>query len=312
MSCLFLSHTSIDKPFVEKLASDLNRLGIDTWFDKYEIKVGESIFWKVDEGLRESEYFAIVLSPEALDSEWVRAELATAWNKKMLTGGNAILPILYRDCELPGLLKSIKYANFTDDYEVGFAELARVFGVKNTDAITKDTWRAFIGDKNSNWREYREEEFKEFITGLCGLARKNNFAVWVGGQNKPFSVVISAHWLTEVVSEELPMHTVGFGIRMVPRRQYRYCCAENETLSPSCVPLSRYNTVVASTVNEALEFVSNKMEYYVERFGRPDGRAFYHTERLDKFGEKGRRQLMSEIMRTIDWDQGKAEGWLLQ
>lgn len=78
MPSVFLSHTSIDKPFVEKIARDLNRLGIDAWVDKYEIKVGESIFWRVEEGLRESEYFAIVLSPEALASEWVRSEIAVA------------------------------------------------------------------------------------------------------------------------------------------------------------------------------------------------------------------------------------------
>lgn len=69
MPAVFLSHTSIDKPFVEKIASDLKRLGIEPWVDKYEIKVGESIFWRVEEGLKESEYFAIVLSPEALKSE---------------------------------------------------------------------------------------------------------------------------------------------------------------------------------------------------------------------------------------------------
>lgn len=43
MPTIFLSHTSIDKPFVEKLARDLMRLGINVWYDKYEIKVGESI-----------------------------------------------------------------------------------------------------------------------------------------------------------------------------------------------------------------------------------------------------------------------------
>lgn len=139
MPTLFLSHTSIDKPFVEKLAHDLDRLGIQTWFDKYEIKVGESIFWKVEEGLRESEFFAIVLSPEALRSEWVKSELATAWDKRMMSGENAILPILYRDCDLPGLLKTIKYADFRTDYQTGFSDLARVFGIKNVDAITQDT-----------------------------------------------------------------------------------------------------------------------------------------------------------------------------
>lgn len=91
MPSVFLSHTSIDKPFVEKIARDLNCLGIDAWVDKYEIKVGEPIFWRVEEGLRESEYFAIVLSPEALASEWVRSEIAVAWDKRMLAGKNAIL-----------------------------------------------------------------------------------------------------------------------------------------------------------------------------------------------------------------------------
>ena len=43
MPTIFLSHTSIDKPFVEKLARDLQRLGISVWYDKYEIKVGESL-----------------------------------------------------------------------------------------------------------------------------------------------------------------------------------------------------------------------------------------------------------------------------
>lgn len=139
MPALFLSHTSIDKPFVEKLAHDLNELGIDSWYDKHEIKVGESIFWKVEEGLKESEYFAIVLSPDALKSEWVKAELSTAWSKKMLAGNNAILPILYRDCEPPCLLRSIKYADFRSKYRTGLSELAAVFGIKNIETLTKDT-----------------------------------------------------------------------------------------------------------------------------------------------------------------------------
>ena len=71
MPSIFLSHTSVDKPFVEKLAKDLTRLGINAWFDKWNIKIGESITWKIDEGIRENEYLGIILSPEALNSEWV-------------------------------------------------------------------------------------------------------------------------------------------------------------------------------------------------------------------------------------------------
>jgi len=34
MPSIFLSHTSVDKPFVEKLAYDLRRIGVNVWFDK--------------------------------------------------------------------------------------------------------------------------------------------------------------------------------------------------------------------------------------------------------------------------------------
>lgn len=78
-------------------------------------------------------------SPDALESEWVKAELSTAWNKKMLAGNSSILPVFYRDCELPNLLKSIKYADFRTDYHSGLSELAAVFGIKNIETITKDT-----------------------------------------------------------------------------------------------------------------------------------------------------------------------------
>lgn len=37
MPSLFLSHSSADKTFVEKLAKDLEGVGVNVWFDKWEI-----------------------------------------------------------------------------------------------------------------------------------------------------------------------------------------------------------------------------------------------------------------------------------
>lgn len=69
MPSLFLSHSSVDKPFVEKLANDLVRVGINVWFDKWAINVGDSLTWRIEEGLQANDYLALVLSPEALASE---------------------------------------------------------------------------------------------------------------------------------------------------------------------------------------------------------------------------------------------------
>lgn len=305
MSSIFLSHTSIDKPFVEKLASDLERLGIDPWFDKYEIKVGESIFWRVEEGLKESEYFAIVLSPEAIASEWVKSEIAAAWDKKMMVGKNAVLPILYRDCEIPSLLRSIKYADFRTDYQAGFSELAAVFGISRTDAVTEDNWRLFARKRNPRWKEFRDIEFQEFITRLCVIARKKNFSIWVGGTSRPYAVAISAKW-SEPKGEYIHIREyVDMGIRMDPKNQYRYFYAQDAYSPPRHIPLKNFDTLIGATSNEAIEFVSGKMDEYTEMFGIPDSDTHYYTERFDRMRHFDTGLLMKTLIEQTDWDQGK-------
>ena len=39
---VFLSHSSVDKPWVIKLKNDLLRYGVSVWLDKDEIRPGES------------------------------------------------------------------------------------------------------------------------------------------------------------------------------------------------------------------------------------------------------------------------------
>jgi len=93
-----------------KLAKDLKRIGVNVWFDKWEIRVGDSITWKIEEGIRENEFLGIVLSPESLSSEWVKSELGAAWSKQMKTKKIVVLPILYRECNIPLFLADRKYS----------------------------------------------------------------------------------------------------------------------------------------------------------------------------------------------------------
>ena len=186
MPSIFLSHTSLDKPFVEKLARDLQRIGVNVWFDKWEIKVGESITWKIDEGIREQEYLGVVLSPEALQSEWVKSELGSAWAKQMNRKKIFVLPILYRDCDMPLFLAERKYADFRLDYQRGFSELAAVFGVKELETISEDNWRRFVRIPSSGWQKFRLLEFEKLVTVLVDRADDYNWSSWVGGKKQPF------------------------------------------------------------------------------------------------------------------------------
>jgi len=124
---LFISHASADKSFVDRLVADLTKCGVDVWYDKFDIQLGDSIPGKVNEGLSSSKYFAIVLSPNSVRSRWVTEELNAALATQIASSGTFLLPLMLKTCDLPPLLAHRKYADFRDDYDSALAELLAVF-----------------------------------------------------------------------------------------------------------------------------------------------------------------------------------------
>jgi len=121
---IFISYSNRDKDFVRGLVSRLERDSIETWFDEVEIKIGESIHQKINEGLKQSDFFAIVLSKASVESRWVQEELSSASSmEKYSKSGIFVLPILMEKCEVPPLLLDRRYANFKDDYDAAYSEL---------------------------------------------------------------------------------------------------------------------------------------------------------------------------------------------
>lgn len=133
----FISHSSIDKPFVERLAIDLRTYeGIDAWLDKWEILPGDRIPEKLEEGLLRANIFLLVLSPESVNSHWVRYE-RDAWltaqvneekcaRQESRTPNHRLIPIFYKDCQKPFFLDSFLHVSINDEnYDEGFQELVR-------------------------------------------------------------------------------------------------------------------------------------------------------------------------------------------
>lgn len=293
MPTIFLSHTSIDKPFVEKLAKDLERLGICVWFDKYEIKVGESILWKVDEGIQESEYLGIVISKEAWESEWVKTEISAAWEKQTKQKGNFVLPIYYRECEIPLFLRGIKYADFRHDYQSGLEDLAKVFGIRTLDVITEDNWRKFVGKRGSDWRKFRDYEFGRLVTGVCRIAANYNFNVWTGCSKNPYSFTISG-WISRGVE-------LGITVRMDSAKAYRYMAADTSETNPNRISKECYKTSIGSTVNEVEEYLSVRIQQFIEINGKPDKENVLFTQK--NLSVKDTVEKIMEVLQQREWNQ---------
>ncbi|MFA7421929.1 MAG: TIR domain-containing protein [Melioribacteraceae bacterium] len=159
MSQLFISHSSNDKQFAKQLASDLMSYGHSVWFDEWNIKVGECIVSEIEKGIQTSDYMIIILSSHSVNSSWVEKEWKTKYwdeinNKKVL-----VLPTLIEKCDIPPLLKTKKYADFTKSYAVGFANLVNsltqygnieYFPSDNNDAAIKLNIQQILRKSQSN------------------------------------------------------------------------------------------------------------------------------------------------------------------
>jgi TIR domain len=72
----FISHASEDKTTVViPLARELERAGFRVWLDAFEIKVGDDIRARIDEGLTRSRFGIVVASPAYFAKKWSSAEL---------------------------------------------------------------------------------------------------------------------------------------------------------------------------------------------------------------------------------------------
>jgi len=120
---LFLCHASEDKPFVDRLALELDKRALFAWYDKREIFVGDSIVEKVNSGLEASDFLIAVLSPRSVTKPWVVREMSSSLMRQLGDKGIRILPLVVETCDIPPLFADLKYADFRTSFDVGLREL---------------------------------------------------------------------------------------------------------------------------------------------------------------------------------------------
>lgn len=120
---IFLSHSRKDKEFVEKVAGRLTNDEYSVWYDDWEIKIGDSIVQKINDGISRSDFLIVILSKNSVNSKWVAEEMNAATIKNIEAKGAFILPVLLEKCKIPALLSDKKYADFTKGFEKAYGGL---------------------------------------------------------------------------------------------------------------------------------------------------------------------------------------------
>jgi len=124
---VFICYSSRDASFADRLTRDLVSIGIDIFYAKWNIRVGESIVEKINEALISHDHLIIILSSNSLQSDWVKRELNSSLMRHLQRKEISIKPVLIENCEIPPLLADMKYADFREDYNAGFNELINSF-----------------------------------------------------------------------------------------------------------------------------------------------------------------------------------------
>jgi TIR domain len=94
---VFISHASEDKDAVAiPLAQVLRRAGLRVWLDRQELRIGDSLHEKIDEGLANSRYGIVVISPSFLAKRFPRKELDGLFAIEDISEHKVILPIWHQ------------------------------------------------------------------------------------------------------------------------------------------------------------------------------------------------------------------------
>lgn len=121
---VFISYFHGDKAIASKIASTIGQQNVAVWIDFESIRPGDFIARHIEEGLRSSNYFTIVVSAKSISSRWVQAELAMAFDLGR-DGRLVVVPVKVDETEMPLELRGLMYIDFSKSFEDGARKLTQ-------------------------------------------------------------------------------------------------------------------------------------------------------------------------------------------
>jgi len=94
---IFLSHSSLDHQFAAAMVGILRRHGIPIWFSETNILGAQQWHDEIGAALRRCDWLVVLLSPNSVESIWVKREVLFALNDRRYD--ERIVPVLHQPCD---------------------------------------------------------------------------------------------------------------------------------------------------------------------------------------------------------------------
>ena len=91
-SC-FISYSSKDQPFAERIYADLQANGVRCWFAPHDAHSGQKLHQQIDQAIRLHEKLLLILSTDSMKSEWVKTEIKKAAKRQSQEKKDVLFPV---------------------------------------------------------------------------------------------------------------------------------------------------------------------------------------------------------------------------
>jgi len=162
---LFISYSTKDQEFAERLHADLQAKGVRCWFAPHDMRSGKKVHEQIDRAIQLQDRTLLILSPASMESKWVKTEMRKARKREIEEGRRVLFPI----CICP--FETVrKWECFYADEGIDLAEEIREY---------------FIPDF-SNWKDHDSYRlaFDRLLDDLHGKAEPAS-ALLPGAQLSP-------------------------------------------------------------------------------------------------------------------------------
>lgn len=133
---VFISHASEDKDtIVRPLAAALVAEGLNVWYDEFELRIGDSLRRKIDQGLANSRLGLLVLFHSFIEKGWTNYEVDGIVTR-LVSGEQVLLPIWHNISKQevmsysPSLADKVARSTATHTVEEMAKEIAELIGSK--------------------------------------------------------------------------------------------------------------------------------------------------------------------------------------
>jgi TIR domain/Pentapeptide repeats (8 copies) len=92
-SSCFISYSTKDQEFANRLYTDLQNKGVRCWFAPHDVQGGKNLHQQLDDAIRMHERLLLILSSDSIKSPWVEMEIRKARKRERTEKRRVLFPI---------------------------------------------------------------------------------------------------------------------------------------------------------------------------------------------------------------------------